>query len=742
MAENFQKTSGRSGAYKLDRGNAPVESGPFIGEVRNNIDPTRSGRVQVWIEELAGPDKENSDLWRTVSYCSPFYGTTEQPGTKSGEGTFVANKHSYGMWFTPPDIGTQVICFFASGDPNQGYYLGSIIQPGLTHMVPAIGAARKYKLDNKNQSSYFSQSPQVPTIEINDANTRIDEDPRFYDQSKPVHSVVAGTMLQQGIINDTIRGPIGSNSQRESPSTVYGVSTPGRPVYAGGYSERDIKTALELGRVKPQDISVIARRGGHSLVMDDGDLEGNDQLVRLRTAKGHQILMSDSGDCFYFLHANGLTWIEMGAEGTVDVYSSNSINLRSQGDINIHADRNVNINAGAAINLHGKKAIQVETEAFALTANKSALLYSNTYLGIKTDGTLSLDSSKAGTWNGGGSLSLSAGCINLNGGSAPPVPKPPQVTKYKLPDVKFMPNKGWVAEAGKIETVVNRAPTHEPYPFHGRGVGASVALAPVSTVAFGQDVSDRLAAISDTSFPAITTADYVTEPMAEISIGSIEPEQVTGMVAQASKLVPQDFNEISNDYGVGKFGFSAQQLEVAGYLKPGTVEFYLSDGTASLETVLSSPSVWTGQNGVTSLVNVLNDANLQNNMQISLYNIGLQQLRATGLVVGNELPDQLAGLVQAASKYGPRVVKSWVDGTIENEELLADLNARIRSTQYAINLVQQKVPEPLQGYSVVGSSAANTVNRSTIDKAVESVIDNPKVQSPDYSPPTDNFSGP
>jgi len=743
MAEFNQRTSGIPGAYKLDRGNAPTQVGMYVGEVRQVVDNIRGGRVKVWIEDFAGPDKDNPDLWRTVTPVSPFYGTTNPPvDQQTGEGGYVNNRQSYGMWFTPPDIGTNLICFFASGDSNYGYYLGAIVEPALNHMLPAIGASKKFKLDNNSQSQYFQNSTQLPVVELNINNKALDENPQFYNQTKPVHSVVAAILLQQGLINDPVRGPIGSNAQRESPSAVYGISTPGRPIYLGGLSEQDIKQRLEAGAVQPQDATVIARRGGHSFVMDDGDLVGSDQLVRIRTAKGHQITMSDSGDCFYITHANGQTWLEFGSQGTVDVYATNSINLRSQGDINLHADRSINMNAKGLINIRGEQALTLEGNLIQANAKKAMLLYSDSFLGVKSDGSLSLKATKSGTWNGGSNMVLSAGCIALNSGDAPDVPKPSEIVKQNLPDTKFEPNRGWVSQSGALQTIVTRAPTHEPYPFHGRGVTATTELqASGGEVPTSAEITDRLEKIQDTEFDAISAEDYENQAPATISVGSIEPDQVTGMLAQASRDVPQDFFEISDEYGVGKYGLTPQQLEDAGYLKPGTVEFYLTDGTATTTDILSSPSVWTGQAGVTSATALLSDPNLQDAVQSDLYQASLQNLRSAGVVTGQEDPVKLAGLVQAGSKYGPETINSWIKGTIGNNTLVDSINKLVRGGQFAVSLANQKISEAIKGYSTVPPGSTNTVNRGSIDSAVSSIIGNAKIPVPGFSNESSLYAG-
>lgn len=481
MAEDIQRSRGRPQNYKFDRGGMPAEMGPYIGIVVNNVDTTRQGRLQVWIQQFGSnnadgtPNYNDTTTWRTVSYCPPFYGATPQTGN-SGFGSYPGNRNSYGMWFTPPDLGTQVLCFFVGGDPGQGYYVGCIPVDGINHMIPAIGSSPRYVPGNASQETYFANTRLLPVTEINDLNKGVSQNPKFYEAPKPVQSVVASILFQQGLDRDPIRGPIRSNSQRESPSSVYGISTPGKPIYQGGLNSKTIRQQLESGSVKPQDIAVIGRQGGHTFVMDDGDLEGTDTLVRIRTAKGHQITMSDDGDCFYITHANGQTWLEFGKQGTVDVFSTNSVNIRTQGDINLHADRNINMYAGGSIRTKAVGTLKLEGSA-GITAysDQRISLFSKTALSVRSDGTLALQSKK-GSWNGGSSLNFKATVINLNGAATSPASTVASMTNYKLADTKFVNQQGWTIEPGALQTIVTRAPTHEPYPYHNRGVNVTTNL--------------------------------------------------------------------------------------------------------------------------------------------------------------------------------------------------------------------------------------------------------------------------
>jgi hypothetical protein len=457
--------------FDQTRGGLPGIEYPQIGIVKNNKDSTRMGRLQVYIETFGGNEDDDS-VWKTVSYCPPFYGATPQGGS-AGTGTFLdGNSQSYGMWFVPPDIGTRVLCVFVDQDPSNGYYIGCLPINGVTHMIPAIGSVTSdlAATQNQAQAGYLGNSTRLPVTEINNSpeNPKTSESPTFFNQPKPVHSYVAAVMFQQGLNNDTVRGPIASSSQRESPSNCYGISTPGRAIYQGGVG--DTLDAKTLDATSLSDINVIGRRGGHSFVMDDGAQDGTDNLIRIRTSKGHQITMSDDGNCFYICHANGQTWVELGQEGTLDVFSTNSINMRTEGTINLHADNDVNIYAGGKMNLKSKTSTSVQSDGDADLGAKGKLkLFGKSSVDLKSGGTLAIKST-LGSWSAGGALSLSGTLLLLNSGPGLPAGTPKGITKYKQPSTEFNPSTGWQVSPTGTESCCTRAPTHEPYPYHNQGV--------------------------------------------------------------------------------------------------------------------------------------------------------------------------------------------------------------------------------------------------------------------------------
>ena len=188
-------------------------------------------------------------------------------------------------------------------------------------------------------------------------------------------------------------------------------------------------------------------------------------------------MMNDSENFFQIIHANGQTWIEFGQEGTVDVYSTNSVNIRTQGTINLHADKDINMYAGGNLSMKSNSDTNIgAVGTMNIVSQGEMVLYGQSTVGIKADGSLALQSKTTGSFDGGAALRFSASRIDLNGLPAASVKTPRLYPKTTLDDTEFDNSTGWKVKSKALESIVTRAPTHEPYPYHNKGVAVSVNL--------------------------------------------------------------------------------------------------------------------------------------------------------------------------------------------------------------------------------------------------------------------------
>lgn len=478
MAQDDIKKSGTPSLYRTTQDKGTLITEPVLGIVKNNIDPTKSGRIQVYVAKLGGQDPNDSKSWVTVSYLSPYLGVvapgndvTAGPNT-TGYGQFVGNPQSYGFWASAPDVGTQVVCIFVDGRPDQGYYIGCVPQAGLLSMTPAIGSTNNV-VPNEAEATTYGGADRVPTTEINYSNPSLRKSPTLTTEPKPIHSYQAAILNNQGLIRDNIRGVISSSAQRETPSRVFGISTPGGAIYEGGYTNSTIKEAAASSG--PDKLKVVGRTGGHSIVLDDGGLNGGDQLVRIRTSAGHQIMMNDSGQSLFIIHSNGESWIELGKEGTIDMYATNSVNIRSKGDLNFHADRDVNIHAKRNLTMFGDNLSAEADQDVSIRAGKNFSGYSGIHYTFKADGAMSMASSGAASMSSSSIAFVNGTRVNLNTGNSPLTPKEVKpLSKISHTDSEFSQAKGWLEISTEpMLSVTSRAPAHMPWVSRGKGVDTS-----------------------------------------------------------------------------------------------------------------------------------------------------------------------------------------------------------------------------------------------------------------------------
>ena len=114
-------------------------------------------------------------------------------------------------------------------------------------------------------------------------------------------------------------------------------------------------------------------------------------------------------------------------------------------------------------------------------------------------------------------------------------------------------------------------------------------------------------------------------------IGPLSSSQVQGIMAQVANFVNQPANVMTNDKGVGQYGLDCQQLEQAGYVKPGTYQQFIFD-PSPLTDVMSAPGIFTGLNGINTAREFLNNPAAQNGAMSSLMTNAYNSLTATGTI--------------------------------------------------------------------------------------------------------------
>jgi hypothetical protein len=347
-------------------------------------------------------------------------------------------------------VGNTVLVIFVEGNINKGYWIGCVQAENQNFMIPDGRAATTYTDTSTNPTQIGKKLP------VGEYNKELLLNVKNLSDStknlKPINQQFVNILNNQGLLEDEIRGLTTSSARREAPSMVFGVSTPG-PVD-------------KRGSARGKGGRYYSRLGGSSIVMDDGDdkflrktsaatgpseyvsrslfeLEGDEtiphnELVRIRTRTGHQILLHNSEDLIYIGNARGTTWIEMTANGKLDIFAQDSVSIHTQTDFNFKADRDVNIEAGRNVNIKSRSNFNIESMAnynLKVGANQNIVVGSVTNL------------------HSGANINLDSGTqINMMNGLA---------TAQSAQSISTHNNPG-----ESYGNIMKRVPQHEPWSQH------------------------------------------------------------------------------------------------------------------------------------------------------------------------------------------------------------------------------------------------------------------------------------
>ena len=484
-------------------GGKKLPIGVLLAKVVSYLDPSFMCGLEVTLLRENGNDIGDTGQSYPVKYASPFYGITAYENMGLNVSDFQDTQQAYGMWFPTVEIGTTVLVAFINGEVSEGYFIGCVPGRFMNQMMPAIGGASEFSATPEQKKKYDTTQP-LPVAEINRKANTLDKGTNTEKIKKAIHPI-ADRFLEQGLLEDDVRGVTTSSSRRMIPNSVFGISTPG-PFDRGTNAKKQF-----IG--SPQSKSPVQlpanRLGGTTLVMDDGDdryvrktsagtgpvayadiskKEKGDSSIpyneyfRIRTRTGHQLLMHNSEDLIYIGNSKGTTWIELTSNGKIDIFAQDSISIHSSNDLNFRADRDINFEAGRNVNIKaagGKMQLEAVGNFNVIASADGKITVGAGFDLVSGSGT-KLSSGGATNIKSSGT-NIDGGDINLNSGLAVAAAPASPLSTHTNPVTSSTSTWGNKKRysAGTMQSIMKRIPMHEPWALHENQ--APTVLKPTNT---------------------------------------------------------------------------------------------------------------------------------------------------------------------------------------------------------------------------------------------------------------------
>ena len=460
MAVDISRQNAKGGDPQFDTGalrGVREERGIVTGIVKANVHPSHNGVIRIWVPSFS-TDPNDKSQYRTVRYCTPYYSRVDNQGVGD---TYFGTKVTSGIVTPPPDIGTKVLAFFPEGRNAEGYYFACVPDTFMLQTIPEATTDS----NSGEAAGEFNDNPSGERDSKKITNWR--------KQNRPTDYFTQSQLVTSGLDLDNVRGHSTSSYMRESPSELIGISSKGRRITVNGQDFTVVNNdAIKDPETTDKNVlngllGPLGRRKGHSITLDDGDVDGNSNQIRLRTSTGHQILMNDTEGVIYVGNARGTVWIELNNTGTMDVFANDSINFRSK-NINFHADQNIKFHSKALTQFVSEGNMHVEgKQQLVMTSAGESGITGSKGLHLNSGGELFATAGSSAYVSAGGIMAVSGAIVMLQGPKNA-AKQAKGVSDLSADDIEFRASdRRYVVAQRPTDTTQDRLVTHEPFQAHG-----------------------------------------------------------------------------------------------------------------------------------------------------------------------------------------------------------------------------------------------------------------------------------
>ena len=321
--------------------------GITLGRVVSTDDPQQMGRLFVLCPDLGDPPDLDPDDFTSLppcTYMAPFGGTTESDQARGPADTYSRGPLTYGMWAIPKR-GAIVGVMCINGNTNQRVWVGSVYEQYVVNTLPH---GRYFYEDQNGAIPHPEGAPYGPVTA-----TEHPIQPLYDNQTSAFSTRLGNFEWRTRGADFQTAAIIDEDAFQASPCNV-------RDDTEVKFTQEDGTTITVTEGLSPSRDNDAANDnqtyswttpGFHSISLDDRAINCR---IKLRTSAGHQIIMDDTNERIYINTAKGNNWIEIDEDGSIDIFSTESISATG---------KHINLTAEETIRLYGKAGVHIKSDA-------------------------------------------------------------------------------------------------------------------------------------------------------------------------------------------------------------------------------------------------------------------------------------------------------------------------------------------------------------------------------------------